>query len=277
MQYILAFDVEIVRKALRDIQHLAEDGIDYLEKIIQVQFNLPIPRHDAVVKLFCSNLDEIIKDLPDEQFDNRKWSMNLPAIRPFLNTIRDANRILSLVRLKYPLLKSNVDLVDFITLTTLEVFEPTVYSLLPFYKKYLCGNFDFYQADGDQKKVKIQEICDILLHGLDVQKSRVLIILVTLFPIVYEAMEREKLGTYTRFREDNKYAARVGSIHNDSFFDIFFRLSLEDAFSLQTARDMISTSTKEVFQAYLLRMNERGFLLDFMRCLLANYMDINER
>lgn len=58
--YLLAFDYKVVIQALKKVQH--GDGKEYLEKIIQVPFEIPAPSIDTIHKTLFSKLNcHIIK------------------------------------------------------------------------------------------------------------------------------------------------------------------------------------------------------------------------
>lgn len=58
--YLLAFDCEIIINALREVQK--GDGAEYLEKIVQVPFELPEPESEDVHRIFKERLESIIDD-----------------------------------------------------------------------------------------------------------------------------------------------------------------------------------------------------------------------
>lgn len=62
--YLLAMDREVVRRALTDVHNI--DGNEYLEKIIQVPFELPELKKSKLHNIFLNKLDQIINDLPGE-------------------------------------------------------------------------------------------------------------------------------------------------------------------------------------------------------------------
>jgi predicted KAP-like P-loop ATPase len=71
--YLLAFDQEAVSKALTGETQIIS-GQSYLEKIIQVPFELPLPDEVALRNLLFEKLDAILQDTPEDLFDSDHWS-----------------------------------------------------------------------------------------------------------------------------------------------------------------------------------------------------------
>ena len=57
--YLLAFDKEVILRALAKVQ--GGPGLEYLEKVIQVPFEIPPISRAELENLFFSKLDEIIE------------------------------------------------------------------------------------------------------------------------------------------------------------------------------------------------------------------------
>ena len=136
--YVLAFDYDVVVRALGKVQH--GDGKEYLEKIVQVPFEIPAPNIDDIHEALFSKLNRILGDIPEEDWDKETWvELFQQGIKNYIRSIRDVIRYTNVFSLKYELLKNETSVVDLLGLTCLQVFEPTVYSKLPSYKDILCG------------------------------------------------------------------------------------------------------------------------------------------
>jgi predicted KAP-like P-loop ATPase len=89
--YLLAFDTQVVTKALE--QGYFSSGQQYLEKIIQVPFELPRPDKVALRQLLFSKLAQIITNTPEHLFDQMYWTnVYLDGIDHFINTPREIVR-----------------------------------------------------------------------------------------------------------------------------------------------------------------------------------------
>ncbi|MGA9100279.1 MAG: P-loop NTPase fold protein, partial [Methanotrichaceae archaeon] len=71
--YLLAFDTGIVVKSLERELIPHEAGKDYLEKIVQVPFSLPLPDKIALRDLLTGKLNEIIAGTKEENFSTSYW------------------------------------------------------------------------------------------------------------------------------------------------------------------------------------------------------------
>lgn len=70
--YLLAFDYDVVVRALGAVQH--GDGRKYLEKVIQVPFEIPAPSMESIHDAFFSKLNGILEDIPDNRWDKATWA-----------------------------------------------------------------------------------------------------------------------------------------------------------------------------------------------------------
>ena len=99
--YFLAMDREVVRRALMDVHNV--DGNEYLEKIVQVPFEIPELRKTKLNNIFFSKLDEIIKEIPNKiEWNQSYWShVFRNCVEPYVNTLRDVNRVINTLQFRY--------------------------------------------------------------------------------------------------------------------------------------------------------------------------------
>lgn len=64
---MLAFDKGVVTEALSELQ--GAFGVEYLEKIVQMPFDLPQPDALSLRKLLFELINEVFAGTPDELFD----------------------------------------------------------------------------------------------------------------------------------------------------------------------------------------------------------------
>ncbi|MBC1217949.1 AAA family ATPase, partial (plasmid) [Trichormus variabilis ARAD] len=125
--YLLLFDKEVVIKALEEIQKI--NGEVYLEKIVQVSFELPLPDRIQLSRLFDSQLNKIISGTPEELFDQKYWlEIYWQGIEHFITTPRSILRLANTLMVTYPGVKGEVNFVDFVAIETIRLFYPTVYN-----------------------------------------------------------------------------------------------------------------------------------------------------
>jgi predicted KAP-like P-loop ATPase len=127
--YLLLFDKEVVVKALSESQGIP--GEAYLEKIVQVPFDLPLPDKISLGKLLDEQLSKILADTPEELFDESYFSkLYFAGIDHFITTPRDIVRLTNTLRVTYPAVKGEVNAADFIAIESLRVFSPLVYDIV---------------------------------------------------------------------------------------------------------------------------------------------------
>ncbi len=127
--YLLAFDREVVVKALEVSG--ATNGDDYLEKIVQVPFTLPLPDRTQLQGMFFERLNRMIADTPDSLFDQEHWAnVFLDGIDPFIRKPRDVVRLANALGVTYAAVVGEVNSVDFIAIETLRVFVPIAFETI---------------------------------------------------------------------------------------------------------------------------------------------------
>lgn len=154
--YLLAFDYDVVVRALSVVQH--GDGREYLEKVIQVPFEIPAPSMASIHNALFSKLNGILGDISEDRWDKAIWAELFQlGIKEYIRSIRDVIRYSNVFYLKYNLLQDETDPVDLLGLTCLQVFEPAIYSMLNDYKDTICGSNSSYSSDRqktEEEKVK---------------------------------------------------------------------------------------------------------------------------
>lgn len=127
--YLLAFDKEVAIQAVQQLQ--GASGADYLEKIVQVPFELPLPDREALRRLLFEKLEAILDGTPGELFDGAYWTnVYFEGIDQFIDTPRDIVRLTNTLGVTYAAVKAEVNAVDFVAIEALRVFAPSLYDLI---------------------------------------------------------------------------------------------------------------------------------------------------
>ena len=237
--YLLAFDYDVVVHALGKVQH--GDGKEYLEKVIQVPFEIPAPSMTSIHNTLFSKLDAILGNIPENKWDTATWvELFHYGIKEYIKSIRDVIRYTNVFSLKYELLKAETDPVDLLGLTCLQVFEPTIYSKLPNYKDILCGTNEGYSYESQQAIAeKVEKALSNLISetGIATNTEAAKNILCILFP-------KTQTNNGTLFSMGRNYMHRNFLINNNIAvsvcFDRYFSLMLEeDAIPTATIKQLI--------------------------------------
>ncbi|BDI17639.1 hypothetical protein ANSO36C_34410 [Nostoc cf. commune SO-36] len=130
--YLLVFDKEVIVKTIADSKETS--GEAYLEKIIQVSFELPLPDKTSLRRLLFDKLDNIFAQAPKQRINQVRWGdIYFQAIDHFITNIRDIVRFVNTLTVTYPPVKDEVNPVDFIAIESLRVFCPKIYSASRYY------------------------------------------------------------------------------------------------------------------------------------------------
>src|ERR1022692_3253121 len=136
--YLLAFDREVAVQAIEARSGLP--GQPYLEKIIQVPFELPPVDRVALRAAFFKRLDEVLQGTPDGLFDQSHWANVFhDGIDAMIQVPRDIVRFTNTLLVTYPSVVGDVNPVDFIAIEALRVFLPRVYDVVRTNPEQFCG------------------------------------------------------------------------------------------------------------------------------------------
>ncbi|HGL4053831.1 TPA: P-loop NTPase fold protein [Citrobacter koseri] len=127
--YLLAFDREVASQAIE--QQSGMPGERYLEKIIQVPFELPPIDRVALRAALFKRLDDVLRDTSDGLFDHSYWTNVFHSgLDPLFQVPRDIVRFTNTLSVTYPAVRNEVNPVDFIALEALRVFLPNLYDVI---------------------------------------------------------------------------------------------------------------------------------------------------
>ena len=224
--YILAFDYRTVVQALGKVQN--GDGREYLEKIIQVPFEIPAPDMDNIYNALFSKINSIIGDVSEEQWDQNEWTELFEfGMKRYIKSIRSVIRFANVFFLKYGILKEETNLIDLIGLTTLQVFEPYIYSKMIIYKDVLCGNnFSIAYVEQQEKENEIRDFLNQLIPDDETvnNKEASSSIIGILFPKIRNILDMP-YGRGRNYVQQELISNNRISI--PTCFDRYFSLSLE--------------------------------------------------
>lgn len=255
--YLLAFDYDVVVRALATVQ--CGDGREYLEKVIQVPFEIPALSMASIHDVLFSKLNGVLGDVPDSQWDKATWAELFQyGIKKYIKSIRDVIRYSNVFYLKYQLLQGETDPIDLLGLTCLQVFEPAVYSVLHNYKDTLCGSISSYshgrRMDEDNVKKAVNEILSV---GVAANEEAAKNILEILFP--------KTGGLQGRYPDYRKFLINC-NIAVPECFDRYFSLSLEDdAISTATMRKLIYEANENELETEIGQLYRDGKIISCLK------------
>ncbi|MGC6360194.1 KAP family P-loop NTPase fold protein, partial [Bisgaard Taxon 45] len=121
--YLLSFDRERVANTLETSKFVSEgEGHIYLEKIIQVPFDIPKISSQLLENHLFSSLNSILSDV---QLDQNRWSdAYWDIIKPTIKNVRDIRRYVSSLSHTFQYVGKFIDTVDFLLIELIRIFYP---------------------------------------------------------------------------------------------------------------------------------------------------------
>lgn len=259
--YLLAFDYDVVINALSKVQ--SGKGKAYLEKIVQVPIQIPMPNMSSIFESFISKLSAILDDSAKETWNKETWTLlSQFGLKKYINTIRDVIRLTNVFSLKYQPLKEETDALDLLGLTCLQVFEPFVYSRLSQHKAVLCGTDDTFSY-GKQEAIDqlIRNTMEAIIPNENelVNSEAARNIICILFPkiksISPNTLPGYSIGSYNSY--PNSYINN--KVSASWCFDRYFSLTLEDdAIPTTTIKHLIYEANEHELEKGISRLYQDG-------------------
>jgi predicted KAP-like P-loop ATPase len=109
--YLLLFQRDIVEKSLEAIAPsiVSISGREFLEKIVQVGFDIPLIEHRRLERVLFDGLNNLLADESvARHFDEQRWgNIFIPGLRPYFETLRDVRRLLATLAFQVSLFRGS--------------------------------------------------------------------------------------------------------------------------------------------------------------------------
>jgi hypothetical protein len=177
--YLLAFDDKMVSRAIGEMfesgtettadSRALQAGQNFLEKIIQVPLRLPRARPKALLDFCFSRVNESLADagiLIGKVEQARFIAAFRDGLLARLTTPRLAVRYANTIAFSLPILKDEVNAVDFMLMEAMSIFYPDLYQFVAMHKDDLAGSAEdepqsMFPADtqerNERKKASIED------------------------------------------------------------------------------------------------------------------------
>ena len=260
--YLLCYDEHTLVDLLEKTDLVGERNdrraLDYLEKIVQLRFDIPPLREDLVEELFEIALNGVVQKSGGfiaREDESRLVELQRSGLVGRLTTPRAIRHLFAQLEAFLPSVLPEVNLVDFVLVTWVRTFEPGLYAQLQTERAFLLhGNTEF---EFDKKKaleVRKQRLADILSRAkvAGANLDTVQAVLQALFPIVRKTVQEQ----------DYSGSSGPGSqrISDEYYFDRYFNFGVpNDDLPDATVRDALGEltatadegSTQEKVEAHL--------------------------
>jgi predicted KAP-like P-loop ATPase len=120
-------------------------GRDYLEKIVQVAFDVPMIDPARVHRVLFQRLDALLSiETVSARFSQKRWgNVFFSGLGSYFTTLRDVNRFISTLAFQFSSLSTDgafeVNPIDLITLEVIRLYEPEVYKAIQSNKDILTA------------------------------------------------------------------------------------------------------------------------------------------
>ncbi|PYT56973.1 MAG: hypothetical protein DMG35_21145 [Acidobacteria bacterium] len=252
--YLTLFQRDVVEQNLE--KWTCGSGKDFLEKIVQVGFDVPQVEQSKLQGVLFARLDEILADPKfSKNFKPSRWAnLFTSGLAPYFQTLRDVYRYLGVLDVRVagmaPRGSFEVNPIDLIALEVLRVFEPGVFHLLPRNKERLTRPYD---ARGGKNISEIEREEKLRLDSLTAaahkeSRAHAEEILKQLFP---------KVSTGNQ----DQYYRELRVCHPD-VFDRYFLLSIPEGDISQAHLDSLlaSTGNRDALVSRFNELREKGLL-----------------
>lgn len=264
--YVLSMDRNVVCRALEEVHNI--DGSEYLEKIVQIPFEIPALMKPQIREIFLAKLNDTIKDI----FDDITWNENYfnevfnNCIEPYIKTLRDVNRVINTFQFRYRLLYKETAFEDMLALTTIEVLAPQLYQWIGNNKDLLCSTsiHSLESLYRDKKDYRIK-ICNEL-ERLCINVDEAIKFLTTLFPVFEDDIdERNVRCISSNIRE-------VMRVAQEDRFNTYFVFDLSSiAIPRHIINNCIYTLDLNTLMVMITKFNDEGnieYFIDELRSLV---------
>jgi predicted KAP-like P-loop ATPase len=263
--YLLLCQRDTVEHALEIALNV--DGRQYLKKIVNVGFDIPLPPPNRVLEILNDDLSQLFAADP-ANFDEQRWAaLFTEGIAPFFTTLRDVKRFISELTFHAGVFRPNsvleVNPIDLIGLEVLRHFEPRIYRQLPSAKEQLTTTAHRIKASDSSKQYNAT-IDELVGSAASARVTATRHLLTGLFP---EPTGTPGIEPYPQWER----ALRVA---HDRIFDRYFQLTipanqLREA-QVQHTRTLLADAEQLTKQ---FRALSEGGLLDAMLHRLATYKE----
>lgn len=210
--YLLVFDRLLAEKIVAE--KFKAEGASYLEKIIQISFEIPPPAGGDLVSQMLRNLQAAASG-EDESRTVDFFNVFYDAVAPELRTPRDVVRLNNAVAHTWPAVQGNADLGDFLALETLRLNRPALYHALRQHKDRLCGTEGDRDGRREQRGAELEKA---FFEGFsDEEKAHYKRVLMRLFP-------RLEAVWANTFHQGGDRWARDRRVCSERYFDTYFNL-----------------------------------------------------
>ncbi|MGE1197488.1 KAP family P-loop NTPase fold protein [Priestia megaterium] len=281
--YLLSFDKGVVEKNL-DVA-LGIPSSTYMEKIVQVSFDVPEVQTGHIYKYFFDQLDRIISRLPKstEKFfseESTYWpNIFHSGVKYFLKNLRNVKRFLSSLEFTIFQMHKNdvleVNPIDFIAIEALRVFVPDFYNFIRQNKELFISTRDDELSNKNNKRQ--EKLMEGIANSTGEHGEHITNMLKYLFPQLENVIERGSSSYGAEWTTRWSSMLRVCSpIHFDSYF-VYLPKGSSDKISQYELEMILKTvNERKTFELSLHDYIQKGKIRNLLELFQDYTNDINK-
>ena len=257
--FLLLFQRDIVEEKLTDGK---QSGRDYLEKIIQVPFDIPKISKTEIHSLLFNKLNKIFEknEYANKMFDSNRWgNVFHSGLNAYFDNLRNVYRYISTLSFHFSLLNGRsvfeANPVDVIAIECIRLFEPEVYREISNSKDLFTGSQYGYHRD--EKEKYIQKFNSIIDKATPDKKTVITNLVVELFPTIEWFLKNHSYGE----GYSDQWLKEMRICHASNF-DKYFQFSVpKGELSHSDLQEILSlTSQSEKLSSLILSLKDRGLV-----------------
>lgn len=219
--FVIVYDKAQANRTI--LQKYPSEGKNFLEKVIQVSFDIPEPSSEKLFKVFQKELRGAFSEQIDQLNLQFYWDKYL---RDFIKTPRNLGRLLANIEFNAKPIITDIYLPDFILLELLRLQFPNIYLEISRNKREICKDNPFQVTDTEKKRISSRFLEKLLEEGTKKQEMSLRLLLIGLL--------NPQIGV-----RKAKIQRRLCS---SDYFETYFNLNIsDDAISEYELKKIISS------------------------------------
>jgi len=254
--YLLAFDHTLIQEALSDLQQGSETS--YLEKIIQLEFDVPNPPRTRLVSVLWQEIQFVTDNISSSQSEMQRWNELKFGYLPYLfRNVREIKRYINALSFKYQMMKGEINPIDLIIIEAIRLMAFPVYEQIRKNRSFLISDNPYKGLRTNEKDEAKKLLDTILAETPNYCLTQIRGLLALLFPEVYQICKNVTLGGYRvdDWVKDNRMCM-------STFFDYYFQtVYSEGEVSAQEVNNAISelNNPDGLFRLFKIYITEGNF------------------
>ena len=246
--FLLAFDRQRVAKSLDEDE---AEGAKYLDKIVQLSYEVPVLRRAQLETILFASLDDVIRQFTLASLDKEVWQrIFLEVVRPLLRTMRDFKRYVNALPPTLQIIRDEVALADLLGLEAVRILRPRLFDAIKANVEHLVDPY-LPSALGKPQEERDKESQSALNRELEkARDDREILksVFDILFPVTHKHFGRGWLGPSPL--SDWRAQRRVAC---EEVLLIYLQAGLDDrTLPNRVIKDLLEALTDEEYLAKLL-------------------------